>query len=940
MDTASFLRLILADTGYICIGIKLEKGYSHRFFSTPEEAAAYALAEDARGMFVYHACATFISPANRKQVNVAYLKCLYCDVDVGDDKPYQTRAQAEDAMIAFLKASGMPPPTIIVHSGERGMHLYWVLDAPITKDIWKPYAVALRELMKKHGFAIDVSRSADSSSVLRPPGTHNRKRGRSDLVQVVHASPPLRLADLPLKTQVDVERQRVRPQGLSKHAIGYSDSPSDANKVADGCPQIGNFRDKKGNVPYYEWLYAIWTLKHTTQGEPICHEWSVDHLTYSFEETQRKLDEDSGPITCKRFHEHAPERCEACQWWGKISTPLQLGRDVGRQQSNLVSLPLPTINGHASAPSFINTDGLYFVTETKSGETEHKLVSSRPLRLTSVCRGERNPDFSLIFEMDMPHAGTLPISIGSGVFFSSQGMPELHRLGAVIHDNDLMRKYVRESIDNFNTDHPPDTRFEQMGWKNHDNAFLVGNKLYTQEKEVICAGSPEVERRARLLGPRGGSLAAWSAAANQLFAVGCEPHSFALCCAFGATLMRFHSEEGGAIINLVSEQSATGKTTALAAVASVWGELDGVRLTDDDTRVSRGLLLGVLGNLPCVFDELHRRDPDAIRQFCITFTNGRDKLRGRADGSLISPAGDWQTILILGSNQSLVDILQSKGHEEAQAFRILEFPCEQNFAGTEGDKLRRTLRENAGHAGQAFIKWLMQPRALEFARRELDTAVKEIWEHPDYGFQREHRFWVRAIACAFVAGNIANHMGLIDAKASRVCRWAIDRCIERRKGEFKKEAAQTLNEALYEIWAMTLVVDVEWKAKNMCQILASPNPNKGFHARRVHESGKMYVSRTWLYKWLSEHGINKTAFMKELVAEHVILNQNKFCTLGAGTSTMHGGGQIMCVEINMKHPKMKESLDVSELDVAAEARKVLAFRPKQEAAPSPPASSQ
>ena len=40
MQTADFLRLILAGTGYICIGIKLEKGYAHRFFSTPEEAAA------------------------------------------------------------------------------------------------------------------------------------------------------------------------------------------------------------------------------------------------------------------------------------------------------------------------------------------------------------------------------------------------------------------------------------------------------------------------------------------------------------------------------------------------------------------------------------------------------------------------------------------------------------------------------------------------------------------------------------------------------------------------------------------------------------------------------------------------------------------------------------------------------------------------------------
>jgi len=80
--------------------------------------------------------------------------------------------------------------------------------------------------------------------------------------------------------------------------------------------------------------------------------------------------------------------------------------------------------------------------------------------------------------------------------------------------------------------------------------------------------------------------------------------------------------------------------------------------------------------------------------------------------------------------------------------------------------------------------------------------------------------------------------------------------------------------------------------------------------------------------------------MKELAAEHIILNTNKFCTLGAGTATMHGGGQIMCVEINMNHPKMKESLEMSELDVAAEARKVLKFPRAQADAPSPPASSQ
>src|SRR6516165_2703657 len=160
LDTAGFLRLILADNGYICIGIKLDKGYHHKFFQDFDEAAAYALTEDAREQAVYHACATFISPANRKQVNVAYLKALWTDVDVGDDKPYKTRAAAGKALVAFLEATKLPDPTI-VYSGERGFHLYWVLEDALTSEQWKPYAIALRELMKVHGFAIDTSRSAD-----------------------------------------------------------------------------------------------------------------------------------------------------------------------------------------------------------------------------------------------------------------------------------------------------------------------------------------------------------------------------------------------------------------------------------------------------------------------------------------------------------------------------------------------------------------------------------------------------------------------------------------------------------------------------------------------------------------------------------------------------------------------------------------------------------
>jgi hypothetical protein len=354
-------------------------------------------------------------------------------------------------------------------------------------------------------------------------------------------------------------------------------------------------------------------------------------------------------------------------------------------------------------------------------------------------------------------------------------------------------------------------------------------------------------------------------------------------------------------------------------------------------------LLGTLGNLPCVFDELHKRDPDAVRQFVVMFTNGRDKLRGKSDGTLREPSGDWQTILVLGSNLSLIDLMQHKVAEEAQTYRILEFTCEQNFSGSEGDKLRRALRDNAGHAGAAFLGYILRPQVLSALREELDKAIFSLYHHKDYAFDKRHRFWVRCMACAFVAGRVANHLGILNFDIDRIMKWAIARCQERVKAEYVQDYSQTLNEALYDLWDATLVVDREWQAKNSCQILNEPR--KGFHARRVRESGRMYIQRSWLRQWLTEHRINRASFVKDLMTRSIILNEAKFVTLGAGTP-LTGGGQIMCFEVDMHHPAMLEAVMQAEKDVPKEEREkkpinnLIRFHPRVAASLSPPPSSE
>ena len=267
--------------------------------------------------------------------------------------------------------------------------------------------------------------------------------------------------------------------------------------------------------------------------------------------------------------------------------------------------------------------------------------------------------------------------------------------------------------------------------------------------------------------------------------------------------------------------------------------------------------------------------------------------------------------------------------------------CEQTFTGHEGDKLRRELLENRGWAGDAFLRYLLEPGVLHAVCEDLERVATALWD-PFYKFDKPHRFWVRAFACALVAGRIVNHLGILNFNASRIVAWAIERCQERRAGEGVRDNVALLNEALYDIWSSTLVVDVEWTHGRACLVLCAPSQNRNFIARRVRESGRMYVIRTWLRKWLVAHGVERTAFFREMLGRKVIVNENRHITLGAGTD-YNTGGQIICYEIDMHHPAMMGALASAERDVPPDERErkplssILAPGP---ASPSPPSTLQ
>lgn len=92
-----------------------------------------------------------------------------------DGKDFNGSSQdALRALVTFVKAVGLPPPTLYVHSG-RGVHVYWCLDRDVSITEWVTVTKALKEKCRELGFQADPTSTSDPARILRCPGTLNRK---------------------------------------------------------------------------------------------------------------------------------------------------------------------------------------------------------------------------------------------------------------------------------------------------------------------------------------------------------------------------------------------------------------------------------------------------------------------------------------------------------------------------------------------------------------------------------------------------------------------------------------------------------------------------------------------------------------------------------------------------------------------------------------------
>jgi Domain of unknown function (DUF927) len=845
LDALGFLRLVLPPEGpnnwYV--------GFAARKSTTPggpavrrqwsfqriESLHAWLIRFDNEGFEVYYACASFKQEKTwdareqrwrrRCHDNVNLICDLWADIDTQESKPnavYIDREEASHAVVKFCRDARLPLPLWVGSGG--GLHVHWPLATCLGMAEWLPYARGLKLLAQNHGLKIDPARTADASSILRPPGFLHRGTGRR-----VQASEETQKHDLSVfehlkkagenESGTGLRRTVTRSSGsdspLTRAMLGSTgDNPSDARAIAHYCRQIRQLALDPGKPPESV-HYGAAGLFHWCGpgGTEFYHSLiSPDFHRLADQKREHWIAAERGPPTCNGwFAAKNPDGCEGCPFKERDSSPIQIGRlaetelrqifgrptdavdaasgggdrsfsesgpqttELGTQSVNSIFDKAPEgINGFPSLknPWFLNSQSqIVYISEANKGEPVETVVSEHPIYIDSIHVSEGTKRSSYTFKHFLPKEGTwTTINVPAADMANGHGVPELLAKRVVVRHEALFRQYMNEQVGEFGRSKMALHKYEQFGWKHEDREFLFGTKLYSPEgiRDVVLTDS--LGHRAGMgIGPaRGGEVRAFVSLLNQLFRPDHYCAWFNLFAGFGTPFQRWHSStEGGMLLSNYTADSAKGKTKILNATAAIWGQWNALKIKHYDTASSKGLMLAELANLPGFFDEIAhfvtdpKHGPTLLREFLDMLSAGTDRQRALGHGVGIRPQlGMWQLLVQASTNRPIVDILEVFMAAETAPIRRL-FECDATPPNAFDPMLGEHLEKALwANAGHAGDAFLAH------LMRNLDPAKEALPLFTDaiwrrYKMATEHRFRVRLLGNIKLAALLAHDCGLV-----------------------------------------------------------------------------------------------------------------------------------------------------------------------------------
>ena len=923
----TFLQRLLPTQGLICVAeARPGKGFRHFFYPTVEEAEKQIETLDAQGRTVYLAQARFytdkINEATahnsklpwphdakdrmkvRSQGNAQWMRNFFFDIDCGEGKDYPSKKEAVAALKLFVEQTGLPFPAVV--SSGNGLYAHWLLTEDMPAANWKVIARLLKNTATAYEFATDPVRTADTASVLRPPGTTNRKKVSKpvSLLRDMEQVSPQNFSELlkvaAKRKQVDVHSLAPPKAAVDANADFYSgteatDIPKNAEQIAEKCTQLRRMRDTKGNMTEPLWYAGLGVLVFCEDGEQIANEWSKGHPEYdektTLEKITHRIDSDTGPTTCSFYGDMDPQGCLGCPHSGKIKSPIVLGRPEPEEKEIPEEECAPP-QGYRRADG-----GLWH-------EQDEQWVQfyDQDLYPSQLAFDESLGYQVVTIRHHLPYEGWMEFTIRSSLVNDPKTLMtalwDNHVIVAGAREKKVMTAYIEGYMQRLQRQRKMNRLLCQMGWQDTSNGsiFVLGERVFRSDGTVETAPLAKNVPQVATAFHAKGELSTWTEATKFLDTPGAEPMAFALLAGgFGAPLMKFSGFEG-AMVSLVGS-TGVGKTMMLRMIQSVWGNHKDLMLLRDDTKNMMISRLGVHGTTPATIDEVTNIEGTELSDLVYKITQGRDKGRLTKNAVERSNLNHWNTLAVVTTNSSLVDKLSGAKHDAtAEINRVFEYevPRLDALGSVEATELYWTLDENYGVAGAAYVEWLVANEksikpGLEKVRVLLDKMAD---------VRGEERYWSAIAATAIYGGMVARNLGLISFDVSRVMRWAANTIVAMRSDRdcVTCDAVSILGQFLDEFSSNRIVMGKDFN--NAAGGTMIDPPRGSLYIRHETHTDRLFFPRTVFKAWLTRKFGSYTKVKNELKHIGALVDTNKRKTLGAGTN--FSGAQQVCWEIDLK----------------------------------------
>jgi hypothetical protein len=439
-----------------------------------------------------------------------------------------------------------------------------------------------------------------------------------------------------------------------------------------------------------------------------------------------------------------------------------------------VNLPIITIQPAVDTiPDPYKRDqyGLVYRTETdEDGESD----AVYPSDTTVMTDASLSMDpFTLHFTAAIaPHMPTRGVSVlvkdigNAGISNSMHDV--LTNAGVKVSSRKEMGRFLMAWVDKLKANRDTFSEHPAFGWALDGNKKTIGftyaSKVHTPTTP-LSAGRNDLKLIAQYT-PRG-SLDEWRKAVLLVTNTKRPAMDAILASAFAAPLVFFTGEQG-LYFSAFSQQSGIGKTTAMRVAASVYGDPNTTMQSLQDTNNSVQHKMGILRNLPIIWDEL-KGDDNLRKMATMIFQHMSGKERNRLDANITQrDTGQWATMLVTASNDSLADYLDdlAKGNE-AGAYRLFELEAQPTTTGIvsagEAAAARMIINENFGVAGLLYSQFLGAKfdKIKQIVLSTMDKFQKEA------GTTEAERFWLCTPACLYLGAEFANTLSLtnIDVQA-------------------------------------------------------------------------------------------------------------------------------------------------------------------------------